>query len=52
MAEELRKDYRVSVMTKPKKFGKLLNKLEQQGFNGFAVYGQEDGVKLFEENQN
>lgn len=52
MAEKLRKDYRVSVMTKPKKFGKLLNKLEQQGFNGFAVYGQEDGVKLFEENQN
>ncbi len=46
-AEELRKDYRVSVMAKPKKFGKFLNKLEKQGFNGFAVYGQEDGVKLF-----
>lgn len=48
LAEELRKDYRVSVMAKPKKFGKFLNKLEQQGFKGFAVYGQEDGVKLFE----
>lgn len=46
-AEELRKDYRVSVIARPKKFGKFLNKLEQQGFNGFAVYGQEDGVKLF-----
>ena len=46
-AEELRKDYNVSVIARPKKFGKFLNKLEQQGFNGFAVYGQEDGVKLF-----
>lgn len=46
-AEGLRKDYRVSVIARPKKFGKFLNKLEQQGFNGFAVYGQEDGVKLF-----
>lgn len=46
-AEELRKDYKVSVIARPKKFGKFLNKLEQQGFSGFAVYGQEDGVKLF-----
>ena len=46
-AEGLRKDYRVSVIARPKKFGKFLNKLEQQGFNGFAVYGQDDGVKLF-----
>ena len=46
-AEELRKDYRVSIIARPKKFGKFLNKLEQQGFDGFAVYGQEDGVKLF-----
>ena len=46
-AEGLRKNYRVSVIARPKKFGKFLNKLEQQGFNGFAVYGQEDGVKLF-----
>ncbi|MCI9079974.1 MAG: histidine--tRNA ligase [Lachnospiraceae bacterium] len=46
-AEELCMDYRVSIMARPKKFGKFLNKLEQQGFNGFAVYGQDDGVKLF-----
>ena len=46
-AEDLRKDYMVSVMARPKKLGKFLNKIEQQGFNGFAVYGQEDGVKLF-----
>ncbi len=52
IAEELRNDYRVSVMPKPKKFGKFLNKLEQQGFSGFAVYGQEDGVKFFEKDYN
>ncbi len=48
-AEELRKDYIVSVTARPKKLGKYLNKLETQGFDGFAVYGQEDGVKLFGE---
>lgn len=48
-AEDLRNDYIVSVITRPKKLGKYLNKLEAQGFDGFAVYGQEDGVKLFGE---
>ena len=47
-AEELRAEYMVSVLERPKKFGKFLNKIEAQDFNGFAVYGQEDGVKLFE----
>lgn len=46
-AEELRKDYMVSVIARPKKLGKYLNKLEASSFDGFAVYGQEDGVKLF-----
>lgn len=48
-AEELRNDYIISVIARPKKLGKYLNKLEAQGFDGFAVYGQEDGVKLFGE---
>lgn len=48
-AESLRKDYMVSVFARPKKLGKFLNKLEGQGFDGFAVYGQEDGVKFFTE---
>lgn len=48
-AEELHNDYIVSVIARPKKLGKYLNKLEAQGFDGFAVYGQEDGVKLFGE---
>ncbi len=47
-AEELREDYMVSVFARPKKLGKFLNKIEDQGFDGFAVYGQEDGVKLFD----
>ena len=46
-SEDLRSDYIVSVIARPKKLGKYLNKLEAQGFDGFAVYGQEDGVKLF-----
>lgn len=46
-AEELRNDYKVSIIARPKKLGKFLNKIEQHGFDGFAVYGQEDGVKLF-----
>lgn len=48
-SEDLRSDYIVSVIARPKKLGKYLNKLEAQGFDGFAVYGQEDGVKLFGE---
>lgn len=48
-AEELRKEYMVSVFVRPKKLGKFLNKLEAQEFDGFVVYGQEDGIKLFGE---
>ncbi len=48
-AEELREKnrYRVSVILRPKKLGKFINKLEQAGFAGFAVYGEKDGVKFF-----
>lgn len=46
-AEELRQEYLVSVIARPKKLGKYLNRLETAGYNGFAVYGQEDGVKIF-----
>lgn len=47
-AEELRKDYMVSVFLRPKKLGKFLNKIEAQGFDGFTVFGQDDGIKMFE----
>ncbi len=46
-AEGLRDSYMVSVLKRPKKLGKFLNKLEADGFDGFAVYGEEDGVKMF-----
>lgn len=46
-AEELRQEYVVSVIARPKKLGKFLNRLETEGYDGFAVYGQEDGVKFF-----
>ena len=46
-AENLRNDYMVSVIARPKKLGKFLNKLEQNEFDGFAVFGEADGVKLF-----
>jgi len=46
-AEELRNQYMVSVFAHPKKLGKFLNKVEAQDFDGFAVFGQEDGIKLF-----
>ncbi len=46
-AEKLRKEYMVSVFARPKKLGKFLNKIQEQDFDGFTVYGQEDGVKLF-----
>ena len=47
-AEELRQDYMVSTFLRPKKLGKFLNRLEQQSFHGYTVYGEEDGVKLFQ----
>ena len=46
-AENLRNEYMVSVIARPKKLGKFLNKLEQNEFDGFAVFGEADGVKLF-----
>lgn len=47
-AETLREEYLVSVIKRPKKLGKFLNKLENADFDGFAVFGEEDGVKLFQ----
>ena len=47
-AEELRKEYMVSAFVRPKKLGKFLNRLESQNFDGYVVFGEEDGVKLFD----
>ncbi len=47
-AETLRQEYLVSVIKRPKKLGKYLNKLENADYDGFAVFGEEDGIKLFQ----
>lgn len=47
-AETLRKNYMVSVFARPKKLGKFLGKLEAQEFDGYRVFGEEDGIKMFD----
>lgn len=47
-ADELRKEYDVVLYVKPKKLGKFLNKLEEQGLAGFYNLEQSEEVKLFE----
>lgn len=49
-ADELRKDYQVSMFERPKKTGKFLNKLQEQGYYGYYIYGQSEAVN--ELNQN
>ncbi len=46
-ADELRSEYDVVLYVKPKKLGKFLNKLEEQGVAGFYNFGQADEVKMF-----
>ncbi len=45
-ADELRADYDVAMYEMPKKLGKLLARLEETGFAGAAIEGQ-DELKLF-----
>ena len=47
-AEELRKSYATALYVKPKKLGKFLNRLEEQGYDGFMVFGRDEEVKMFE----
>ena len=47
-AEELRSEYMVSTFARPKKLGKFLNRIEGQNFDGYAVFGEADGVKFFD----
>ena len=48
-ADELRKEYDVSMFEKPKKLGKFLNKIEAKGYYGFVVYGESDEIKAMGE---
>ena len=43
-AEELRNDYDVALFEAPKKTGKFLNKLQENGYKGFYILGQSEEV--------
>jgi histidyl-tRNA synthetase len=45
-AEQYRQDYKVSLYKMPKKMGKFLEKLTQDGYYGFYVTGGEHEIKL------
>ena len=49
MTDKLREQgVEASVYIKPKKLGKFLNRLEEQGFDGFMVLGESEEPKYFE----
>lgn len=49
MTDKLRgQGVEASVYIKPKKLGKFLNRLEEQGFDGFMVLGESEEPKYFE----
>ena len=50
LAEELRKEYNVSILERPKKLGKYLDKLEKNNYYGYLVFGEGTEVKAFANN--
>lgn len=50
-ADTLRSEYDVKLVLRPKKLGKLLDKLENMGFYGYCVTDQSDEVKILGENK-
>ena len=49
-AEQLRAEYDVAMFIRPKKTAKFLNKLEEEGYCGFLMFGQSDEISYFSEN--
>lgn len=47
LAAELRGNYEVSLLERPKKLGKYLGRLEEAGFAGYLVYGETSEPKFF-----
>ncbi len=47
-AEELRDKYEVTLFERPKKVGRLFNRLEERGFSGFVYADNPDNLRLFE----
>ena len=48
-AEELRKEYDTALFERPKKTGKFLSRLEEQGYSGFFLAGQSEEVQWFKQ---
>ena len=46
-ADEMRSDYHTALFIKPKKMAKFLNRLEEQGFDGFLVFGRDEEARFF-----
>lgn len=44
-ADTIRDEYDIALFERPKKLGKLLDRLKEQEYNFFAVYGEEGGIK-------
>lgn len=47
-AEELREEYDVALFERPKKTGKFLNRLQEDGTDGFLSYGQAEEPTIWE----
>ncbi len=48
-ARELRGEYDTALFERPKKTGKFLNRLEEQGYSGFFLAGQSEEVQWFQQ---
>ena len=47
-ADEFRKEYDVTLFEKPKKIGKLFNKLQEAGYYGCLILDESDEIKILE----
>lgn len=45
-AKKLRENYNVAMYVKPKKTGKFIDKLQEQGCDGFYLYGQSEEINF------
>ena len=45
-ADKIREVYNVTLLERPKKLGKYLDKLEKQNFYGYNVYGESEEIKI------
>ena len=46
--EPLREEYEVTLFERPRKVGRLINRLEERGFSGFVYADNPGEIRLFE----